>query len=73
MRRNKFQAQVISGSIAGGLLAGLALVFAGCPDEAADCHNTLSCTPPSCAEAGDVQGCIPDDNGEDGGNDAQED
>jgi hypothetical protein len=73
MRRIRLQAQIISGSIAGGLLAGLALVFAGCPDEAADCHNILTCPAPNCAEAGDVQGCIPDDNGEDGGSDAQED
>ncbi len=56
----------------GSALALLALLFTGCPDEAADCHNTLSCTPPSCAEAGDVEGCTPDDDGEDGGNDAQE-
>jgi hypothetical protein len=73
MRHRRLQAQVVAGSIAGGLLAVFALVFAGCPHTAEDCHYTLSCQPPSCAEAGDVQGCIPDENGEDGGEDAQED
>ena len=72
MRHRRLKERIVGGLIAGGLGSFLALVFAGCPDLAGDCHNTLTCPPPSCAEAGDVKGCIPDDSGEDGGYDAQE-
>jgi hypothetical protein len=72
MWQNRLHARLIIGLTAGSVLALFALMLAGCPNAAGDCHNTLSCQPPSCAEAGDVEGCIPDDE-EDGGSDAQAD
>jgi hypothetical protein len=73
MSHGRLQTKIVGGVIAGGLVAFFALSLEGCPNTAGDCHYTLSCEPPSCAEAGDVEGCIPDDTGEDGGKDAQAD
>jgi hypothetical protein len=69
MKHKRFGGGVVGGLTTGGLLV---LAFAGCPHTAEDCNYTLTCPPPSCAEGGDVQGCIPDASGEDGGDDAQE-
>jgi hypothetical protein len=43
MRKHGFRAQAIAGLIVGGLLALLAVVLAGCPDYAHDCHLLLTC------------------------------
>lgn len=67
------QTKLAGGAVTAALLSVLALLFAGCPDFTADCNNTLSCELPLCAEAGDVEDCIPEGDGGDGGADAKED
>jgi hypothetical protein len=73
MRCRRIKSRLVSSLIAGGLLACLTLAFTGCPDYAGDCHNTLSCPLPICTDASGDQECTPDDNGDDGGIDGQED
>lgn len=73
MWQNSLQTRLFIGLMVGSALALFALVFAGCPNAAGDCHNTLSCPIPTCAEAGDGEECIPDDGGVDGESDAQAD
>lgn len=71
MLHTRLQARLFIGLMVGSILALFALVLAGCPNSAGNCHNTLSCEP--CSEAGVDEECIPDDGGADGGSDAKAD
>ncbi len=46
--------RIIGGLLAAALAASATLGFGACADAADDCHNTLTCPPAYCIEAGDA-------------------
>ncbi len=44
---------LIGGLMSAAFAVGFALLFAGCPDAADDCRNTLTCPFPDAGDGGD--------------------
>ena len=53
MKRRNVYARTLAGMLVGSFLAAVILAFAGCPDSAGNCADTLTCIEPAyCIEAG---------------------